>query len=101
MSQNESYASRIIADAEQLLAKVNGDLNQSEEFFRSLGVKQEKIAPALEQHMGPRQREELAQMVRQDQDSIQREVDEGSARLKFSTPSPATSSGPKRPRPMV
>jgi hypothetical protein len=101
MPPNDSYASSINIEAEQLLAKVNADLQKSDEFFASLGVKPEKIAPALEQHMGPRQKEELAQMIRQDQEAIQREVDEGAARWKFSTPSPATSGGPKRPRPMV
>jgi F0F1-type ATP synthase membrane subunit b/b' len=96
----DSYAARIINDAEALLAKVHGDLQQAEEFYRSAGIDPQKVLPACEPHMGPRQKEELARLLQQDQEEIQREVDEGMARIKFSTPS-APTGGARKPRPMV
>ena len=98
MSQ-DTNAAKIVAEAEALLKKVNGDLQQASEFYRAQGIDPAKVLPACEQHMGAREKEELARLLRADEEAVQREVDEGMARLRFSTP-PA-SGGARKPRPMV
>ena len=98
MSQ-ESYAAKIISDAEALLAKVNGELKETDEFYRSMGIDPAKVLPACEPAMGPKERQELAKMMEEDQAAVQREVDEGAARARFSTPSAPTAA--RKPRPMI
>lgn len=98
MSQPEGYAAKIIADAESLLAKVQSDLDASAEFYRSTGIKPEKVLTACEPYLGPKEKEELARVVKADQEAIQREVDEGMARASFNAPS---SGAPRKPRSMV
>ena len=99
MSQ-DTNAAKIVAEAEALLKKVNGDLQQASEFYRAQGIDPAKVLPACEPHMGAREKEELARLLRADEEAVQREVDEGMARLRF-TPSPASSGGARKPRPMV
>ncbi|HZY20503.1 MAG TPA: hypothetical protein VFE82_18685 [Ramlibacter sp.] len=99
MAQAEGYAAKIISETEALLAKVQGDLQQRSQFFRDAGIDPAKIAPALEQYMGPKEKEELARLLRADQEAIQREVDEAAARARFAAP-PATG-GARKPRSMV
>lgn len=98
MSQAEGYAAKIIADAEALLGKIQGDLERSADFYRQNGINPDKVAPALEQFLGPKEREELERLIRADQEDIQREVDEAAARHSFAN---APSGGVKRPRSMV
>jgi|EndMetStandDraft_7_1072992.scaffolds.fasta_scaffold106475_2 hypothetical protein len=98
MSQPEGYAAKIIADAESLLAKVQSDLDESAEFYRSTGIKPEKVLSACEPYLGPKEKEELNRIVKADQEAIQREVDEAAARASFSAPA---TGGARKPRSMV
>jgi hypothetical protein len=98
MSQ-PGYADKIIGEATALLSKVQGDLDQAADYYRTQGIDPIKVLPAIQPHMGDAQREELQKLLAADQDAIQREVDEGMARIKFS--SPAQSGGARKPRPMV
>ena|SRR5436190_20485752 len=99
MSQ-PGYADQIISEANSLIAKVNGDLQESGSFYRSMGIDPDKVLPACESAMGPKQRDELAKLLAQDQEAVQREVDEGMARIKFSSPTPPAG-GARKPRSMI
>lgn len=101
MPTNDSNADQIIADAEALLAKVQRDLDEGAEFFRDNHIDPAKVLPALEGHMGAREKQQLQQALEADQAAIQREVDEGLARQRFAAPASATGGAPKRPRTMV
>lgn len=99
MSQTEeSYAAQILADAQNLIAKVQGDLDAAAEFYRSNDIDPAKVAPALEQFMGLKQQEELAAINRADQEAIETEVAEAAARASFAA---APAGGARKPRPMV
>jgi hypothetical protein len=97
MSQ-QGYADKIISEAKALIDKVNGDIEQSADRIRSMGLDPSKVVSACEPHMGTKQRDELAKLLAQDKEAIDREVDEGMARVKFSTTAPSTG---RKPRPMV
>lgn len=99
MPTNDSNADQIIADAEALLAKVQRDLDEGAEFFRAHQIDPAKVLPALDVHMGAKEKQDLQKAIDADQADIQREVDEGLARLRFAAP--ATGGAPKRPRTMV
>lgn len=99
MSQ-PGYADQIISEANSLIAKVNGDLQEGIDFFRSHDINPEKVLPACESHMGAKERDELAKLLAQDQEAVQREVDEGMARHRFSQPT-APSGGARKPRSMI
>ena len=99
MAQADGYAAKIISETEALLAKVQGDLQRSAEFYRANGIDPAKATTVLEKYMGPKEKEELAQLLRADQEAVQREVDEGAARARFAA-APA-SGGARKPRPMV
>jgi F0F1-type ATP synthase membrane subunit b/b' len=99
MSDPQNYAAKIIADAESLLSKVNGELEEAREFFRSNDINPDKILSACEPLMGAKEKQDLARLIEQDKADIQREVDEATARNNFSKPMP--SGGAKRPRNLV
>jgi hypothetical protein len=100
MSQAEGYAAKIIQEAEALIGKVQKDLDGAGDFYREMGINPDKVAPALEQFMGPKQKEELAAILRADDEVVQREVDEAAARASFGS-APAGSSAAKKPRNMI
>jgi dsDNA-binding SOS-regulon protein len=97
MSQN-GYADNIISEAQSLIEKVSGDLRQSADVYSSLGINPDKVLSACEPVMGDKQRDELAKLLAQDQEAIQREVDEGAARFRFAT---APASTARKPRSMI
>jgi hypothetical protein len=99
MPTNDSYAAKIIADAEALLGKVQRDLDDAAEFYRTSNIDPAKVLPALEPHMTANEKLALKRALDEDEAAIQREVDEGMARLNFATPS--SGSAPKKPRSMV
>jgi len=99
MPTTDNYAAKIIADAQALLDKVQRDLSESAEFYRANDIDPDKVLPAVEGYMGAQQKQQLQQMLQEDQAAIQREVDEGMARLSFSAA--ATGSAPKKPRSMI
>lgn len=100
MSDSESYANQTVAQADALLAKVQQDLDDAAEFYRSNNIDPDKVLSALEPFMGEAQKVELAKVIEEDQEAIQREVDEGMARLSFNKPSAGSkpSSGVKKAR---
>lgn len=99
MPTNDSYAAKIIADAEALLGKVQRDLEEGAEFYRANNINPDKVLPALEGYLDGKTRQDLQAAIQEDQAAIQREVDEGMARLNFAAPSGANA--PKKPRTMV
>lgn len=99
MAQAEGYAAQIIADAEALLGKVQQDLDRAADFYRENGIDPAKVVPALEPYMGLKEVEELNRIMKEDQEAIQREVDEAAARLRFANA--PTGGAAKRPRNMV
>lgn len=101
MSQPEGYAAKIISEAQALIGKVQADLDKAADFYREAGINPDKVAPALEQFMGAKEKDEVARLVQADQEAVQREVDEGMAHLRFNTPASNGTSGARKPRPMV
>jgi hypothetical protein len=99
MSQAEGYAAKIISEAEALIGKVQGDLDRAAEFYQSNGIDPEKVAPAMEQFMGAKERAELEQLAKADREAIDQEVAEGAARANFADAS--SGGGVKRPRNLV
>lgn len=99
MSNSESYAGKIIADADALLAKVQRDLEDGAEFFRTNNINPDKLIPALDGYLCDHDKQALQKALQSDEADIQREVDEGLARLRFAAPPSAGS--PKRPRTLV
>lgn len=94
----DDRAERIVAEAQRLLDDVQGQISASADFYRGMGIDPEKVAPALDPFMGAKEKEELARILRADQEAIQHEVDEAAARLRFAESAPKA---PKARRPMV
>lgn len=98
MPSQDSPAAKIIADAEALLTKVQRELDEGAEFFRANGINRDKVLPALDAHLDAKGREDLKKTLEADLLAVQRDVDEGMARLNFAT---AAVGAPKKPRAMV
>lgn len=102
MPQSNSSVPAIVAEAEALIQKVQHDFDAATEFYRGAGIDPAKVLGACEPFMGERERQELRQAIERDQAEVQREVDEGAARLRFSTASKAAPGGAsRRPRNMI
>lgn len=104
MLQQDTPVPSIVAEAEELIRKIQQDFDAAAEFYRSNDIDPAKVEGACEPFMGERERQELRQIVENDQAEIQREVDEGAARLRFSnssTSSKPVSGGARRPRNMI
>ncbi len=104
MLQQDNPVSSVIAEAEALLRKIQQDFDAAAEFYRSNDIDPAKVESACAPFMGERERQELRQIVDNDQAEIQREVDEGAARLRFCSPSTtakAVSGAARRPRNMI
>lgn len=99
MAHNDSYAGKIIAEAEILLQRVQADLNAADDFYRAQGINPEKILSACAPHMGARERQELEKLIAEDAQAIEQEVSEGKARLSVFTP--ASTGTPRKPRSLV
>ena len=102
MPQPNSPVPAVVAEAEALIRKIRQDFDASAEFYRGNGIDPAKVLDACEPFMGERERQALQEAVARDQAEVQREVDEGAARLRFSAaPKTAPGGAPKRPRNMI
>lgn len=99
MTKHEGYAAKILNDADALLSKVQGDLDAAADFYRSNEINPDKVLSAVAPHLGAQEKQQLEKLMAEDQEAIQREVDEGRARLSFSS-APAAG-GTKKPRSLV
>ena len=99
MSQPHSPVPVVVAEAEALIQKIQQDFAAAAEFYRDADIDPAKVLGACKPFMGERERQELQQAMARDQAEVQREVDEGAARLRFSA-APKTGV-PKRPRNMI
>jgi hypothetical protein len=100
MSQPESPTARLVNEAQALVIKVQQDLARSAAFYRDNKIDPEKAAQVLAGFVGPREQAEVARLVKEDQEAIEREVSEAAARARFETPA-APVAAPRRQRPMV
>lgn len=91
-------AASVIAEAERLVGDIQRQLDAAANFYAEYGIDPDKMVQALEPSMGPKEKEDLARIVQADQEAIQREVDEGAARLRFTS---AAASVPKPRRSLV
>ena len=85
MEQHQGYAADILNEAERLIAKVQGDLDDADTFYKSIGVNAAKVAGVLEPLMGLKQFQEVERLVAADHAAIDQEVAEEAARLNAGT----------------
>jgi hypothetical protein len=95
----QGYAAALINQTESLLAKIEADFDTTKAFYQSIGVEPANIDGAFGLPLNARQREDMAALVAADQEAIDQEVAEETARLRMRTPGSATM--PKRPRSMI
>ena len=84
MPQEDDRAARIVAEAEQLVAEVQRQLDAGEDFCRENGIDRARMHAS----MTPRDREESQRLLAEDMAAVEREVDEARARQSFSTARP-------------
>lgn len=84
----------IVANAQQLIARVKAELAEGAQFFESRGLNREKSLSVLQEHIGATQREELKDIERDDQLAIEQEVHEEMARLGLSASAPQAQTPP-------
>jgi hypothetical protein len=94
-AQAQGYAAAIINQAESLLAKIEADFATTAAFYESIGVAPDQIDGAFGPPLNAKQREDMAA----DQEAIDQEVAEETARLRMNAPSAPTAV--KRPRNLI
>ena len=99
MPKAEGYAAKLISDANDLISKIQGDLDDAQDFYESIDVNPDKVPGVLQSMLGPKESAELAQLVADDQQAIAQEVAEEAARLSFAAAPVATVR--KKPRFMI
>lgn len=99
MEHHQGYAANILNQTESLIAKIQGDLDAADAFYKSIDVDPAKVAGVLEPLMGLKQFQELEQLVAADRAAIDQEVAEEAARLKAGAPSSVVVR--KKPRAMI
>lgn len=98
MSQ-DANAANIVAQAEQLVAEVQGQLDAAADFYRDQGLNPDKVRSTLEAQMTAKDKEDLDRIMRQDMAEIDAAVDDAKARASFAAA--PNSGGVKKPRAMV
>ena len=84
MSQDDDRATRIMAEAEQLVSDIQRQLDAGEDFYREHGLDRNKMRETL----SPKDKEESQRLLAEDMAAVEREVDEAKARQSFSTNRP-------------
>lgn len=98
MSQ-DTNAANIVAQAEQLVVEIQGQLDAAADFYREQGLNPDKVLSTLEAQLTAKDKEDLDRIIRQDMAEIESAVDDAKARASFAA-APA-SGGVKKPRAMV
>jgi hypothetical protein len=98
-AQAQGYAAAIINQAESLLAKIEADFATTAAFYESIGVAPDQIDGAFGPPLNAKQREDMAALIAADQEAIDQEVAEETARLRMNAPSAPTAV--KRPRNLI
>lgn len=101
MQDNTSQANQIIRDAEALIAKVQGDLDEAANFYRDNNINPDKIISACEPFLGAKEKAEIERLAKADQEAIEQEVQEGMARINFATSPAKPPSGIRKSRAMI
>jgi hypothetical protein len=94
----ENRAEQVVAEAERLIADVTRQLDAGEQFYRDHGIDPKKMTAMLDPYLGPKEKEDLARILKEDSEAIQQEVDEAAARMRFSS---GQVSGTKKIRSMI
>ena len=90
MYQAQGYADDLINQAEVLLAKIEAGFAATAALYQAIGVDPTNTDGAFGLPLGLRQRAELAKILAADRVAIDQEVAEETARLRMSSPAPAT-----------
>ena len=101
MQDNTSQASQIIHDADALIAKVQGDLDTAANFYRDNNIDPDKILSACEPYVGLKEVAEIERLAIADKEAIEKEVQEGMARLNFAASAQSSAAGVRKSRNMI
>jgi hypothetical protein len=83
LSATEHQPHPVVEQAERLMAKIEQDWAQAEQFYAGLGMDAGQLAAAMEPLMASsRQQQELSAQLAQDQADIEQTVAEEAARLR-------------------
>ncbi len=98
MATSKDSPEAIMAQAQALIDRVQGDLAAGEALLRSQGLDPEKIRETMEDHLTIQGRLQAQDAFQTDMAAVEQEVREEAARHSFASPS---ASSVRRRRPMV
>jgi hypothetical protein len=94
--QTDDRAAQVMAEAENLIKEIQGQLDASDEFYRQRGLSREHLRGSL----NPEQREESERLLAADMAAVEREMAESkplpTTRPSFYTPSSAARPAKRR-----
>lgn len=92
--------SQTIQEADALIAKVQRDLDDGAEFFRSNNINRDKVMEACAPFIGAKEKAEMERVAQEDFEAIEQEVREGMARINFAA-SAGNAGGLRKSRNMI
>lgn len=96
MSNDTDKYQQLIDEAAALVAKVQRDLEATDDVYRSLGLDPAKVASTVEKEISAEQKADADAAFRADMEAIEREVEQEMARRSFSAPASGSSARPRR-----
>ena len=96
-----SQASQTFRDAEALIAKVQGDLDEAANFYRENNINPDKVLSACEPFVGAKEKAEIERIAKADAEAIEQEVREGMARINFAAGASTSTGGMRKSRAMI
>ena len=101
VDNSANYANKTVQDAQTLIDKVQSDLDEAASFYRTNNINPDKILSACAPFVGAKEKAEIEQLVKADQEAIEQEVQEGMARLNFASGAASSPASARKTRAMI
>ena len=101
VDNSANYANKTVQDAQALIDKVQSDLDEAASFYRANNINPDKVLSACEPFIGMKEKAEIEQLAKADQEAIEQEVQEGMARMNFTSGAASSTAGARKTRAMI